>query len=233
MPRMARSDDCLRMDLIPIINILYANDPNKPWARTAHKIIKRAERVLIMEMEKRVVLTETEKKRGLTVSDLLLIGVLLAAGAVLKFFVGSVINFGMKPNFIIAMYCLIILLIKPRLREAAIIGLLAGAICQLFPGQPYINFASELVGAVAMSLLTLIPMTIGKFSLKPIVCTFLSTLASGFTFVGIMYLMYFSGADITPTPLAAFLAIIFGTAAINAIIVQVLYIPLKLALKRN
>lgn len=182
-------------------------------------------------MEKRII--TTEKKKGLTVSDLILIGVLLAAGAVLKFFVGSIINLGMKPNFIIAMYCLIILLIKPRLREAAIIGLLAGAICQFFPGQPYINFASELIGAIAMSLLTLIPMNIGKFSLKPIVSTFLSTLVSGFTFVGIMYLMYYSGANIKPTPLAAFLAIILGTAAINAIIVQLLYVPLKLALKKN
>lgn len=182
-------------------------------------------------MEKRIV--ATEKKQGLSVTDLLLIGVLLAAGAVLKFFVGSFINFGMKPNFIIAMYCLTILLIKPRLREAAIIGLLAGAVCQFFPGQPYINFASELVGAIVMSLLILIPMSIGKFSLKPIIATFLSTLASGFTFVGVMYLMYYAGADITPTPLAAFLAIIFGTAAINAVIVQVLYVPLKLALKRG
>jgi hypothetical protein len=46
-----------------------------------------------------------------------------------------------------------------------------------------------------------------------------------------MYLLYYSGADITPTPLAIFMAIIFGTASINALIVQVLYIPLKLALK--
>jgi len=183
-------------------------------------------------MEKKRVITATEKK-GLKVSDLLLIGILLAAGAVLKFFVGSVINFGMKPNFIIAMYCLTILLIRPRLREAAIIGLLAGAICQYFPGQPYLNFASELVGAVVMALLILIPMRIGKVSLKPIVATFLSTLCSGFTFVGLMYLMYYAGADIKPTPLAIFLAIIFGTAFINAIIVQVLYIPLKLALKRG
>jgi len=170
--------------------------------------------------------------KELGVSDVMLIGVLLAAGAVLKFFVGSVINFGMKPNFIIAMYCLIILLIKPRLHEAAIIGLLSGAICQFFPGQPYINFASELVGAIAMSLLAMIPMNLGKISAKPVVCTFLSTLVSGFSFIGVMYFMYYSGFDIKPTPLFVFLAIIFGTALINAIIVQVLYIPLKLALKK-
>lgn len=173
-----------------------------------------------------------QEKQGLGVSDVLLIAILLAAGAVLKFFVGSVINFGMKPNFIIAMYCLVILLIRPRVREAAIIGLLSGAICQFFPGQPYINFASELVGAVAMCLLIRIPMRAGKVSFAPVVCTFLSTLVSGFCFIGIMYLAYYTGADITPTPLAAFLAIIFGTALINAVIVQVLYLPLKLALKK-
>ena len=170
-------------------------------------------------------------RHGLSISDMLLIGVLLAAGAVLRFFVGSVINFGMKPNFIIAMYCLALLLIRPRLHEALIIGLLAGAVCQFFPGQPYINFASEAVGAVAMVLLLKIPMRVGKVSAAPVVCTFLSTLCSGFTFVGVMYLMYFSGADIKPTPLAAFLAIIWGTALINAIIVQMLYVPMKLALK--
>jgi hypothetical protein len=173
-----------------------------------------------------------QEKKGLDVADVLLIGILLAVGAVLKFFVGSVINFGMKPNFIIAMYCLIIILIRPKLREAAIIGLLAGAVCQFFPGQPYINFASELIGALAMCLLCMVPMKIGKLNLGTVISTFVSTLFSGFSFVGIMYLMYYGGADITPTPLAAFLAIILGTATINAVIVQVLYVPLKLALKK-
>ncbi len=174
----------------------------------------------------------SQERKGLSASDIMLIGILLAAGAVLKFFVGSVINFGMKPNFIIAMYCLVILLIKPRLHEAAVIGLLAGAISQFFPGQPYINFVSELVGALVMALLIRVPMFEGKFSLKPVVCTFLSTLSSGFTFIGVMYMMYYAGANITPTPLAIFMAIIFGTAFINAVIVQVLHIPLKLALKK-
>jgi hypothetical protein len=180
-------------------------------------------------------------KRGLQIRDVLLIGILLAAGAVLKTAVGTVINFGMKPNFIIAMYCLTILLIRPGFVEAAIIGVLAGAVCQLFPGQPYINFVSELLGAIAMCLFIRIPLgkglegARGKIlqSLRIIGCTFLSTMVSGFSFIGVMYLMYYSGAEIKPTPLAVFMAIIFGTAAINAVIVQILYIPLRLALKRN
>jgi hypothetical protein len=174
-----------------------------------------------------------QEKKGLQIRDVILIGILLAAGAVLKFFVGTVINFGMKPNFIIAMYCLTILLIKPGIVEAAIIGLLSGAICQFFPGQPYINFASELLGAIAMCLLIKIPLEKIKLPVKTLACTFLSTLVSGFSFIAVMYIMYYSGANITPTPLAIFMAIIFGTAAINAVIVQALYIPLKLVLKKD
>ena len=65
-------------------------------------------------MEKRVIAVQEKKSMG--ISDLILVAVLLAAGAVLKYFVGAFVNIGgMKPNFIIAMYCLAILLIKPRL----------------------------------------------------------------------------------------------------------------------
>ena len=93
-------------------------------------------------MEKRE-LKQTGKK-GITLQDLLLTAVLLAAGAVLKFFVGTFINFfGMKPNFIIAMYCMAIVLIRPKIYYSLIIGIIAGAICQVFPGTPYLNFASE------------------------------------------------------------------------------------------
>ena len=183
--------------------------------------------------EKRTV--AQREKKGLQIRDMLLIGILLASGAVLKFFVGAVINFGMKPNFIIAMYCLAILLIKPRLVEAAIVGLLAGVVCQFFPGQPYINIVSELAGAVAMCLLARIPLEKIRIPIKPVLSAFLSTLVSGFSFIGIMYLLYYTRTDILsapPTPLAIFMAIIFGTATINAIIVQALYIPLKLALKK-
>ncbi|MDR1288276.1 MAG: hypothetical protein LBK08_11760 [Treponema sp.] len=170
-------------------------------------------------------------KKGLGIREVLLTGILLAAGAVLKYVAGSFINFGMKPNFIIAMYCLVILLIRPRFAEAVIIGILAGAICQFFPGQPYINFVSELLGAAAMCFLVRIPLHTGKVPVKTLLCTFFSTLASGFSFIGIMYLVYYAGADITPTPLAVFLAIILGTACINSVIVQMLYLPMRLILK--
>ncbi|MDR1568877.1 MAG: hypothetical protein LBS72_00125 [Oscillospiraceae bacterium] len=166
------------------------------------------------------------------IRNLILLGVLLAAGVVLKMVLASSFPV-MKPNFVIAMYCLSVLLIRPTLVEGAVIGVLAGVLCQFFPGVPYINLVSELVGGVVMTLLLRVPLRADAFDLHPIVGTFLSTLASGFTYVGVMYLSFYAGAAITPTPLGAFLAIIFGTAAINAIIVQVLEIPLRAALKGN
>ena len=174
-----------------------------------------------------------KERTGLaSVRNLILLGVLLAAGAVLKLFLSSYFTV-MKPNFVIAMYCLAILLIRPKLREGAIIGVLAGAICQFFPGTPYINLVSEIFGALAMVLLCRLPLRAGRFDLRPIVCTALSTLVSGFAYVGVMYAAFYAGASIVPTPLAAFLGIIFGTAAINAVIVQVLYLPLRSALGKE
>lgn len=179
-------------------------------------------------MEKREI--KAEAKKGLSIQDIMLVAVLLAAGAVLKYFVGSVVNFGgMKPNFIIAMYCLAILLIRPKVYEAAVIGLLAGGICQLFPGSPYINLASELIGAVAMSLIILIPMNIKKFSLQPIVATFISTVLSGGTFVVCLFL--FLGAD--SSSLIMYVPIVLGTAVLNTVIVTALYLPLKKALNKE
>lgn len=178
-------------------------------------------------MEKRTV--ATEEKKGLSISDIILVAVLLAAGAVLKFFVGSFINIGgMKPNFIIAMYCLAILLIRPKVYEAAIIGILAGAVCQLFPGTPYLNFISELAGAVVMALLIKIPMQIKNLSLQPIVATFLSTVVSGGLFT--VCLFVFTHADYSA--MVAYVPIVLCTAIFNAVIVQVLHIPMKAALKK-
>ena len=75
--------------------------------------------------EKRVV--STQEKQGFSTQDLILVAVLLAAGAVLKLTVSSFLTFaGMKPNFMIAMYCLAIILVRPKLFQAVLIGFIAG-----------------------------------------------------------------------------------------------------------
>lgn len=178
-----------------------------------------------------------QKKAGLTTQDLILIAVLLAAGAVLKLTVGSLLSsMGMKPNFIIAMYCLAIILTKPKIGQALIIGLLAGFICQvpMLNATPLLNIPSELLGALACGLLVKVPMNIGgKLDLNPLVNTFLSTVVSGGTFalLAIYINVVSTGGDVM-VALATYAAIVFGTATFNAILVQVLAMPLRKVLKR-
>ncbi len=177
--------------------------------------------------EKRTLKTETTK--GLSIQDLIVIAVLLAAGAVLKLFVGSVINFfGMKPNFIIASYCLAILLVRPKLLECAVIGILAGAICQFLPGTPWLNFISELLGAVAMFLMIRVPLKVKKLDLNPLLATFVSTVVSGGSFVVCLFVFM----HMETSGLVAYIPIVLGTAAIGSVLVQLLYLPLKKVLKR-
>ena len=135
-------------------------------------------------MNKRVVAERANS--SLEVRDLILIAVLLAAGAVLKLTVSSFFSFaGMKPNFIIAMYCLAIILVKPKVGQAVVIGLLAGLMCQIpmLNATPFVNIVSEVLGALVCGLLTLVPMKIvGKVDANPLVATFLSTVVSGYSF---------------------------------------------------
>lgn len=182
-------------------------------------------------MEKRTVSAPT--RRGMSVSDLILVAVLLAAGAVLKYFAGSIINIaGMKPNFIIAMYCLAILLIRPRFYESVIIGLLAGAVCQLFPGSPYINLISEVCGAAVMGLMIKLPMMQpGRKLINTLgtaVATFVSTVVSGSVFTICLFIFMKAAAS----SMVAYVPIVLCTAVFNAVIVSLLALPLKAALHR-
>ena len=170
-----------------------------------------------------------EKKKGLSISEIMLVAILLAAGAVLKMVVGNIVNIGgMKPNFIIAMYCLAILLIRPKVYEAGIIGLLAGVICQILPGTPYINLISELAGALVMGLIIKLPLDLKKFSFKPIVGTFVSTVVSGGLYTVCLFL--FTHAE--KSAMAAYVPIVLCTALLNTVLVQILYLPLNKIIKK-
>jgi len=177
--------------------------------------------------EKRTI--QTQETKGFSIQDLILVAVLLAAGAVLKLFVGSVVNFfGMKPNFIIASYCLAILLVKPKLAGCAIIGILAGGICQFLPGTPWLNFISELLGAVAMFFMMKVPFRIKKMDLNPLLSTFVSTVISGGSFVVCLFVFM----HMETSGLVAYIPIVLGTAAIGSVLVQLLIVPLKKVLNR-
>ncbi len=183
--------------------------------------------------EKRV-LTE-EQGRGLQIADLVLVAVLLAAGAVLKLFVGMFFTGGVKPNFIIASYCMALLLIRPKnagqgVVWGLIIGLIAGAICQIpiLNGTPMLNFVSEALGGIVIGAIAG-GLAESKLPVLPLIATFVATVVSGSTFsllAIVVKSMDFMAGVIQYAP------IVLGTATINAIIVQILILPLKAALKK-
>lgn len=190
--------------------------------------------------QKRTVNVATQTKSGLGTQDLILIAVLLAAGAVLKLTVGSMLaSFGMKPNFIIAMYCLAIILTRPKVGQAVIIGLIAGLICQLpmLNATPGLNIVSEVLGALVCGLLIKVPMNVGgKLDINPIVNTFLSTVVSGGAFALMaIYINVVNNPSSTTTfaaAVGAYAVIVLGTATFNAILNQVLVPIMRKVLKK-
>lgn len=174
-----------------------------------------------MSNEKRTV--STEEKKGLkNTRNLILVGVMMAVGIVLRLCAGMIALGNMHPNFLIATYCLSIFIVRPNLKEAAIIGFISGCISQIGTSMAWLALGSETVGAIAMCLLVMIPM---PKAAKPMVCTFLATLVSGFSFVGLAALTY---ANPMPTPQFISMATVtLVTALLNMIIVSVLSIPVN------
>ena len=175
----------------------------------------------------------TEQKKGLTTQDLILIAVLLAAGAVLKLTVASFLSFaGMKPNFVIAMYCLAIILARPNIGQSLVIGLLAGLMCQIpmLNATPLVNIPSEALGALACGLLIHVPMKVAdRIDIAPFVNTFLSTVVSGYCFAIMVGLM--NGLAL-PIIFVTYAVMVFGTALFNSVLVQILTPLLRKVLKR-
>ena len=160
-------------------------------------------------------------------NNLIFVGVMMAVGVVLRLCAGFLAVAGMHPNFLIATYCLSILIVRPKLHEAAIIGFISGCISQIGTSMPWIGLASETIGAVVMVLLILIPM---PKLLKAIVTTFLTTLASGFAFIGIAAMTYAN-----PMASATFIQmaiVTLVTAALNCVIVTILSIPVGKVLNK-
>lgn len=187
---------------------------------------------------KRTIATD-QKKDGLSVRDLILVAVLIAAGAVLKLTVSSFLNFaGMKPNFMIAMYCLAIILTRPKIYQSVVIGLLVGLVSQIpmLNATPLVNIASEMVGALVCGILVTVLAKAARDSktcqnvIFPIVITFISTVFSGYTFA-----MIVGVAVVHLDPLAVFgvyAVMVLGTATMNAVLAAILTPVLRAVLKR-
>ena len=180
----------------------------------------------------------TEETDGLEVRDLILVAVLLAAGAVLKLTVSSFLTFaGMKPNFMIAMYCLAIILTRPKIYQAAIIGLITGLISQIpmLNATPLANIPSELLGAVVCGILVAALSKTNKDNatlqniVYPAIITFISTVVSGYTFA-IVVGCIMNGLDLGAV-FVTYAVMVLGTAAMNAVLAAILTPILKKTLK--
>jgi hypothetical protein len=171
------------------------------------------------------------------VKDIALVGILLAIGAILRYPL-AMLNLPLTPNMIIAFYCLAIILTRPTVFEAIAIGIVAGVLSMLISGSvfPPANLISEPVGAyVCFSFYEVLK---NRVNLAPMVTTFITTLASGFTFALIATI--FAGSTITAKYhgnfqdfVIAYIPIVVITAVLNAIIVEVLYFPANRFLKRG
>lgn len=169
--------------------------------------------------------------------DIAVVGILLAIGAILRYFL-AMLHTPLTPNMIIAFYCLAIILIRPSLLEALGIGLVSGILSMLISSSmfPPANLISEPVGAlVCFGLYAVLR---GKSILAPTATTFLTTLASGFTFAAIAII--FVGSTILANYngsmtgfIVAFVPIVVITAIFNAVIVQILFIPSVRVLSRG
>ena len=180
-----------------------------------------------------------QKKDGLSVRDLILVAVLIAAGAVLKLTVSSFLNFaGMNPNFMIAMYCLAIILTRPKIYQSVVIGLLVGVVSQIpmLNATPLVNIASEMVGALVCGILVTVLAKVARDNktcqnvVFPIITTFISTVFSGYTFA-----MIVGVAVAHLDPLAVFgvyAVMVLGTAMMNAVLAAIFTPVLRAVLKR-
>lgn len=167
----------------------------------------------------------------LDLKALTLYAILLAAGFVLnmtvsKFFSGLTGGF-LSPEFIIAAFCLEILIIKPNIGQAAVIGLLAGVVIQITASVKGPDLIAEPVAAVVMALLVSALSNSKAKGLLPLVGTFIVTFISG-----IIYAVIFSFLIMkNPAFMGVMAPVVVATGVANAIIVAALHLPIKKALK--
>lgn len=167
----------------------------------------------------------------LDIRALVLLAVLLAVGFILNFTVGraiSSVSGGMiSPEFIISAFCLTILVVRPNVGQALVIGLISAAVIQLTTTAPFIDFAAEGIAAMVMALIVRAGMGTRAGSVVPLVGTFVTTALSGTIFMLIRIAMVGAAGELA----AAMLPVVLLTAVFNAVLVGALFLPVRKALK--
>ena len=173
----------------------------------------------------------TVDRGKLDIKALVLLAILLAAGFILNMFVGKAISGAaggmISPEFIISAFCLTILVVRPNIGQALVIGLISAAVIQITTTSPFIDFAAEGVAAVVMALIVKAGMKTPAKKIIPLVGTFVTTVLSGCIFMVIKMAMIGVVGELA----AAMLPVVIATAVFNAILCQALYVPIKKALK--
>ena len=165
-------------------------------------------------------IVQTADRGKLDVRALVLLAILLAAGFILNFTVGNIIS----------AFCLTILVVRPNIGQALVIGLISAAVIQITTTSPFVDFAAE--GIAAMLMAGIVNAAGKNGQVKPaiaIVATFLTTFVSGVIFMVIKMAMLGVVGELA----AAMLPVVAMTAVFNAILVGALYLPIQKALGLN
>ena len=175
------------------------------------------------------------KHHALDITSLVLVAVLFAAGCILDFTVAKSLSIGnIQPEFVIASFCLSILLLRPKIYQGAIIGALAATLIQFNTSIPFLEYACDIPAAIIMTALLLGYVRVfpkdaaRKVSVFPLIATFITTVISGciFALIAAFFILH------SPNMVMVMLPIILGTAAFNAVVVEVLYTPIRLVLHK-
>ena len=171
--------------------------------------------------------------------DIAIVGILLAIGAILRYIL-NVVPGAIVANPIIALYCLAIILIAPKIKDALGIGIVAGIISAIISHSifPPANLISEPLGALVCLLVYVFLK--GRIPLAPGISTFIATLVSGFSFLLISLVVIVSGVITEPYEsftvglfVVTLSPIIILTAVANSVITQALFIPSSKILMRS
>lgn len=175
--------------------------------------------------------------------DIAIVGILLAVGAIARLIATALVPSPIVPNFVIVFYCLAIMLIAPRFKEALGIGIVGGIISALISHSlfPPANLISEPIGAIVC--LGVFMATNDRVKFAPALATLVATFASGLVFICIVIALVMVAPGMlykafTATSLYAFfslmmISIILPTAILNTVVAQILYLPAARVLSRG
>lgn len=162
--------------------------------------------------------------------NLVLIAMLLGMGTVLSLIL-AITNFGMRPDVLLTMMFIAILLF-PEARHVLLIGLLTGFLSGListFPGGFIPNIIDKLVTAFVCLALVLALQKVGNAILKAGIVSVLGTLVSGVVFLGAALII----VELPAPFLVLFTTVVLPAVVLNTILIAIVYPIVQSVMKRS